>query len=52
MSDFYIEAKKDYEEYPLEDLYEIFENFDCDFYGWPEVMDALCDTIKEKENQK
>lgn len=52
MSDFYIEAKKDYEEYSLEDLYKIFENFDCDFYGWPEVMDALIDTIKEKENIK
>lgn len=49
MNDFYIEAKKRYEKYPLEDLYEIFENFDCDFYGWPEVLDALRDTIKEKE---
>lgn len=49
MNEFYDEAKKQYEEYPLENLYEILRNFDCDFYGWPEVLDALNDTIKEKE---
>ena len=52
MRDVYIEAKKSYEEYPLEDLYKFLETFDCDFYGWPEDMDALIDTIKEKENKK
>ena len=51
MSDFYIEAKKEYEEYSLEDLHKFLKNFECDFYGWPEVMDALIDTIKEKENK-
>lgn len=52
MSNFYIEAKKEYEEYSLEDLHKFLKNFECDFYGWPEVIDALIDTIKEKENKK
>lgn len=45
------DIKKYYQSCTLKQLYKELESFTCDYCGWMSDLDALYETIEEKESQ-